>query len=70
MFQRNIGELFTWIPHAFGITDYILIAQFDELGTDHDAILDKVLRIYRQANLKLNRDKYLFRCTSIPFWEK
>ena len=70
MLQRKIDELFQGLPNVFGIADDILIAEFDDLGRDHDAILDKVLRIYRQANQKLNKDKCLFRCTSIPlfFW--
>ena len=53
----------------YGITDDTLITQFDNLGRDHDAtLIIKVLRICRQANLKLNKDKCLFQCTSIPFF--
>ena len=44
----------------FGIADNILIAWFDDIGRDHDATVDKVLRICRQANLKLNKDKYTY----------
>ena len=40
----------------------------NEQDKDHDATLDRVLRVCRQANLKLNKDKCLFRCTSIPFY--
>ena len=32
------------------------------------SVLDKVLRIYRQANLNLNKDKCLFQWTSISFF--
>ena len=39
-------------------------------GRDHDATLNKVVRICRQANLKLNEDKCLFWCTSIPFFRE
>ena len=54
----------------FGIADDILIVKFSDMGRDHDATLNKVLRICRQANLKLNKDKCLSWCTSIPFfWE-
>ena len=34
----------------------------------YDAKLDKIISTCRQANLKLNKDKCLFRCTSIPFF--
>ena len=70
MFQKKTGELFHGISNVFGISDDTVIAGFDELGRDHDATLGNVLRIIRLANLKLNRDKSLFRCTSIPFLVK
>ena len=54
----------------FGIGDDILIAGFSDLGRDHDIILDMILRLCKEANLRLNSDKCLFRCPSIPFfWE-
>ena len=56
------------MPNVFGIADAILIAGFDELGIDHDVTSDKVLRICRQVNLKHNKDKCVFRYTSIPFF--
>ena len=48
----------------------IIIAGSDKLGRDHDAIWHEVLRICRQENLKLNKDKCLFRCANTPFFEK
>ena len=59
--------LFKRILNVFGITKDFLLAGFDELGRDHGTTLHKVLQICRQANLNLNKDKCLFRCTSIPF---
>ena len=56
--------------NVFGIADDGLVAGFDELSRDHDAALYKVLRICGQANWKLNKDKCLFRCISIPFLGK
>ena len=70
MFQIKIDELFHAISNVFGIADDILIAGFDELGKDYDVTLDKVLRICRQANLKSNKDKFLFSCTRIAFFGK
>ena len=55
MFQRKIDELFLGLPNVFGIADDILIEGFDEMGRAHDATLNKVLRICRWANLKLNK---------------
>ena len=52
----------------FGIADDIVIAGFDDMGRDHDATLDKVLRICRYTSLKLNKGKCLFRCTKILFF--
>ena len=68
LLQKKTHELFSGILNVFSITDAILIVGFDELGRYHNATLDKVLRIYRQANLKLNKDKCLFRFTGIPFF--
>ena len=52
----------------FNITDDNLIAVFEDMGRDHDATLNKVLQICRQANLEINKEKCLFSCTSIPFF--
>ena len=43
----------------FGIADDILIEGFDEQGRDQNATLDKVLTIYVQGNLKLNKGRPL-----------
>ena len=67
MFQK-IDELLKGMPNVFGLADDILITGFDELGRDYNATLDKVLRICREANMKLNKDKCIFRYTSIPFF--
>ena len=70
MFQKNIDKLFSVMPNIFIIAEDILIASFDEKNKDHDETLDKVLRVCRQINLKLSKEKHLFRCTSIPFFDK
>ena len=67
MFQKKIEKLLHGIPDICSIADDILIPCFDEQGRDDAVMLDKVLRICR-TNLKLNRDKCLFRCTSIAFF--
>ena len=52
---------------VFSVAD-ILIAGFEEQDKDYKDTLDKILQTCRQAHLKLNKDKYLFRCTKIPFF--
>ena len=56
------------LSNLFGIADDILIAGFIDMGRDHDATLTKVLTICRQANLRLNKDKYLSHVQGIPCW--
>ena len=58
------------MPNVFSIADDILITGFDEQGKDNNAALVKVLVVCRQANMKHNKDKCLFRCTSISFFGK
>ena len=58
------------MPNIFGIADDILFIGYDEDGTDHDTAVHKVLQQYKEVNLKLNKDKYHFRHTFIPFFGK
>ena len=44
--------------------------RFDEHGKDHGQTSEKILWVCRQANLKLNKDECLFRCTNIAFFDK
>ena len=69
-FQRKIDKLFNDIPNVFGIADDILIAGFHADGRDHDASLEQVLQRCRQANLKQNKERCLFRQTCIPFFSE
>ena len=70
MFQTKIDELFNAMPNVDCIVNDTLIAGFGELVIGHTETLNKVLQVSRQACLRLNKDKYLFRCTSIPFFGK
>ena len=60
MFQKKIDEIFSGILNVFGIAYDILITGFNEWGKNHDEMLEKILSICRQANLKLNKDRCLF----------
>ena len=55
IFQKKIEKLYHGLPNVFSMADDTLTAGFDEIGRYYDATLDKVLRICRQANLKLKR---------------
>ena len=68
MFQHKIDEIFNDIPNVFGIADNILVIGYDKDGTDHDGAVYRGLRCCQDVNLKLNKDKCHFRCTSIPFF--
>ena len=68
MFQCKIDEIFSDMPNIFGIMNDILVIGYDDDGTDHDAMVHKVLQRCKEVNLKLNKEKCHFRCTSIPFF--
>ena len=70
MFQCKIDEIFSDMPKVFGIADDILVIRYDKDGADHDITVHKVLKQCKEVNLKLNKDKCHFRCTSIPSFGK
>ena len=70
MFQQKMDEIFNNMPNVFGIADDILVIGYDKDGADHDEAVYDVLRQCQDVNLKLNKEKCHFRCTSIPFFGK
>ena len=68
MFQRKIDEIFNDMPNTLGIADDILVVGYEDDGRDHKNTVPKVLQKFRKVNLKLNKDKCHFRCTSVPFF--
>ena len=50
--------------------DDILVAGYYADGKDYDETVGKVLQRSREVNLKLNKDKCHFTCTSVPFFGK
>ena len=69
-FQCKIDKIFNDMPNVFGIADDNLVTGYNEDGTDHDEAVYQVLRWCKEVNLKLNKDKCHFRCTSILFFGK
>ena len=70
MFQRNKDKLFQGLPNVLCIADDILIVGFDDIQKYHDTTLGMVLRICREANLKINKYKYFSDLPTFPFLEK
>ena len=70
MFQRKIDKIYNDIPNVFGIADDILVIGYDKDGADNDKAVYNVLRWCQDVNLKLNKDKCHFRCTSFLFFGK
>ena len=68
MFQHKIDKIFNDMPNVFGIADDISVIGYDKDGADHDEAVYKVLKQCQDVNLKLNKEKYHFRCTLIPFF--
>ena len=68
IFWHKIDEIFSDMPNVFGIADDILLIGYSKNGADHDAAVHKVLQQSEEDNLKLNKEKCHFRCTSIPFF--
>ena len=70
MFQCKIDEIFNDMLNVFDIADDILIIGYEDNGANHDEAVYNVLRQCQEVNLKLNKDKCHFRCTSKPFFGK
>ena len=57
-----------WYTKHFWHCGDILVIGHDDNGKDHDAEVHIVLQRCKEVNLKLNKGKCHFRCTSIPFF--
>ena len=68
MFQHKIDEIFNDMSNVFGIADDILVIGYDKNREDHGEAVYSVLRQCQDVNLKLNKEKCHFRCTSILFF--
>ena len=53
IFKKKKDKLFNGMAKVFIITYDIPVTAYDELGRDPEATLDRLLRICRQADLKL-----------------
>ena len=65
-----MNKLCHGLPNVSGIDNDILIAGFVDLGRDNDETVGKVIDLWGEANLKLNKDKCHLRCTNNLFFEE
>ena len=63
--SKKIDSIFKELSNIFSIADDILFIGHDD-GTDHDCTICRILQICR----KENKDKWQFRCFSMPFFSK
>ena len=66
MFQ--IDKIFNDMPNVFGIADNILVIGYNKNRADHNEAVYSVLKWCQDVNLKLNKEKCHFSCTSILFF--
>ena len=66
--SKEIDEIFKDMPNVFGIADDVLVAGYEDDGRDHDKTVQRLLQRCKLVNLKLNKDKCHFSCTSVPFF--
>ena len=70
MIQWKISDIFKDLPNVFDIADNIFAVGYDANGRDHNKTLKWVMQIFQWENLKLNKNKCLFRCTKILFFRE
>ena len=58
------------MQNVFGIAVDILVIGYNQDGVDHDAAVHKVLQLYEEVSIKLNKEKCHSRCISIPFFRE
>ena len=68
--KEKIDEIFKDLQNVFGIADDILVVGYDDGGKDPDDTLYRVLQICRHVNIKLKKDKFHVRCTSVPYFDE
>ena len=71
IFQRRLHQALEGLPGIICVADDILVygggETNEEAVADHDAKLEQLLQRCAERNIKLNKDKSVFRATDIPF---
>ena len=70
-FQQKLDQNLQGLPGVYRIADDLLITSQgdtkDEADKDHDANLVCLLQRCRERNIKLNKAKFDFKCSQVPF---
>ena len=70
-FQQKLDENLQGLPGVYRIADDLLITgqgdTKEEADKDHDANLVRLLQRCRDRNIKLNKAKFDFKCSQVPF---
>ena len=66
MFQRKMMSYFMGYLMCLALLIISWLQEFNNLGGDHDETVDKVVKICRKANLKLNSDKCILNALAFP----
>ncbi len=67
-FQLKLNSLYRDKPHQTGIADDMVIIGYKDDGSDHDAAVERCLRIAQTNGLRFNPAKCIFQCTQLPFF--
>ena len=65
IFQRRMSQIVSGLPSVVCLMDDVLV--FGSTEKEHDTRLHEVLRRLERAKVTLNKDKCLFKQTSITF---
>ena len=70
-FQQKLDQNLQGLPGVYRIADDLLITgqgdTKEEADKDHDANLVRLLQRCRDRNVKLNKAKFDFKCSQVPF---
>ncbi len=67
-FQLKLDALYRDEPNQTGIADDMVIIGYKDDGSDHDAAVERCLRIAQTNGLQFNPAKCIFQCTQLPFF--
>ena len=72
-FQQKLDQNLQGLPGVYRTADDLLITgqgeTKEEAEEDHDENLVCLLQRYRERNIKLNKAKFDFKCSQVPFIE-
>ena len=71
LFQQKLDQNLEGLPGVHRIFDDLLITGMDDTllaaSQDHDRNLRNLLERCQERNIKLNRERFMFKCSQVPF---